>query len=263
MRKAILLILAAAVTVFASCDKIKREKFSDKLIGKWIITESDGKPLPTNQKIVYTFLSDQKALVSTSISELMGQSEWIARAERDIRIGSNRVTFEVALTDHMTRTTEMVVTSITDTDLQARYSMNTSVNGAVIFHYEAVIRMERVTADYSEAILGAWDGRSTGDQGSVYDDGELHRWEYHADGTYTYYRQVDGEWEVYPDVYAEYFCDGPLLCTRWKDEGEGEIEHREWWEVAGIEDGVMRWTALRQRGDGSTYTATFSMKKVR
>ena len=58
---------------------------------------------------------------------------------------------------------------------------------------------------------------------------------------------------------SQYFVDGSLLCTRWVIDG---TENREWWEIASIADGVMNWTALRQREDGTTYTATFQMTKV-
>ena len=39
------------------------------------------------------------------------------------------------------------------------------------------------------------------------------------------------------------------------------LENREWWEIT-IADGKMNWTALRQNEDGTTFTATFEMKKV-
>ncbi|MCR4810441.1 MAG: hypothetical protein K5896_11375 [Prevotella sp.] len=57
----------------------------------------------------------------------------------------------------------------------------------------------------------------------------------------------------------EYFVAGRLLCSRWINDGK---ELREWWEIESIENGVMKWTALRQNADGTTYTATFEMKKV-
>ena len=69
----------------------------------------------------------------------------------------------------------------------------------------------------------------------------------------------EGEWVPSGDEISEYFVDGTLLCTRW---GNNEQEFREWWEIASIKDGVMKWKALRQKEDGSTYTATFEMKKV-
>lgn len=36
-----------------------------------------------------------------------------------------------------------------------------------------------------------------------------------------------------------------------------------WWEIESIKDGVMKWTALRMREDGTTYTATFSMTNMK
>ena len=61
---------------------------------------------------------------------------------------------------------------------------------------------------------------------------------------------------------AEYFVDGVLMCMRWKNVGN-DIEYRESWEIASIENGKMNWTAIRQKTDGSTYTATFQMSKVK
>jgi hypothetical protein len=61
---------------------------------------------------------------------------------------------------------------------------------------------------------------------------------------------------------AEYFVDGILLCSRWKNVGD-DTEKRESWEIASIKDGKMEWTALRQAADGSYYTATFSMTQVK
>ena len=61
---------------------------------------------------------------------------------------------------------------------------------------------------------------------------------------------------------AEYFVDGTLLCMRWKNAGD-DTEKRERWEIASVENGKMKWTALRQKEDGSTYTTTFEMTKVK
>jgi hypothetical protein len=73
-----------------------------------------------------------------------------------------------------------------------------------------------------------------------------------TDGTFNFFRKVDGQWQISDD---DYFVDGYLLCTRRKNAGAGNEEHREWWEIESIEDGVMKWKALRQNADGTTYTA--------
>ena len=64
------------------------------------------------------------------------------------------------------------------------------------------------------------------------------------------------------DTFSDYFVEGPLLCSRWKNNVEGAVENREWWEIESIENGVMKWKALRQKEDGTLYTATFQMTKV-
>jgi hypothetical protein len=122
-------------------------------------------------------------------------------------------------------------------------------------------RKVRVTHDYSEDIIGTWEGRLTSDQ-DAYSDNQLHRWEYKTDGTFVYYRQNNnGEWVADVNTLSEYFVDGPLLCSRWKNVGD-TTEKRESWEIASIKNGKMEWTALRQNDDGSTYTAKFSMTRV-
>ena len=53
--------------------------------------------------------------------------------------------------------------------------------------------------------------------------------------------------------------DSNLLCMRWIN---AETEYSEWWEIESIEDGVMKWKALRKDTDGNTFTSTFEMTKV-
>ena len=55
----------------------------------------------------------------------------------------------------------------------------------------------------------------------VHSDGLPHRGEYKADGTFVYYRQNDnGEWVADVNTMSEYFVDGTLLCSRWKNVGK-------------------------------------------
>ncbi len=84
------------------------------------------------------------------------------------------------------------------------------------------------------------------------DGGQEHRWEFKDDGTFVFYiKNNKGIWEAKDDEYAEYFVAGDLLCTRWKNAGEGTVENREWWEIATASEKSMVWTALRENADGS------------
>ena len=147
-----------------------------------------------------------------------------------------------------------------DTEFTANRKVSVTVDGTKEKVSENILCLKKLARDYSETILGTWEGHVTNSEGSEYDDGKVHRWEYKADGTYVYYEKDGDDWVPYKgNTLNEYFVDGVLLCTRWID---NDVENREWWEIASIKDGVMKWKALRQKEDGSTYTATFEMKKV-
>ena len=36
----------------------------------------------------------------------------------------------------------------------------------------------------------------------------------------------------------------------------------EWWDIDEIKDGKMKWSALREREDGTRFTTTFTWKKA-
>ena len=78
-----------------------------------------------------------------------------------------------------------------------------------------------------------------------------------------YTRKVgNGDWETMVDLFNEYFADGYLFCARWKNASDGMGEQRQWWKIESIQNGVMKWKALNQDSDGSTYTETVEMTKV-
>ena len=148
--------------------------------------------------------------------------------------------------------------TITDNDFIANRELTVTVDGIVEASHKEVVRFTKQTADYRAAIVGTWQGHCTS-EGSVFDDGQEHRWQYNADGSYVYYAKDGDNWVPYEgNTLNEYFVDGTLLCTRWIDNGQ---ENREWWEIS-IDGSQMHWTALRQNPDGTTFTATFEMSKV-
>ena len=116
-----------------------------------------------------------------------------------------------------------------------------------------------VTADYSQDIIGMWEGvEMTGDE--TYGDAN-HRIEYKADGTYTYYDKVGDSWVPSKNAGNEYNVDGDWLATRWQPTEGADYEY-EWWDINEIKDGTMKWSALREKGDGTRYTTTFTWKKI-
>ena len=230
---------------------------AENIIGKWMVEELNGQPCPTNWKTVLTFVSPTKAYGSLSD---FSTPMWNVKVLADVKIDGNKV--NVINTDgNIRQVLDCTILSITDKDLLMSSDWNVYEDGVKI--YQEVYgkeRYDRITADYSQDILGTWEGKVTSAE-DEHTDGELHRWEYKADGTYVYYSKENNEWKAGNDVMADYFVDGILLCTRWKQTADSN-ELREWWEIESIKDGVMKWKALRMREDGTTYTATFEMTKV-
>ena len=258
-------IITCGASVFTSCTNDDNPavepdlNVAEKIIGKWMVAERDGEPALTNQKTVVTFLSATKGFVSLSRAD---NHQWLNGNECDVKIEGNIVTHISHPQEGVTETVEMNIKSINEKEMLADRKLTQTIDGKDIVTNVCMLKFVRVTADYSADIIGMWEGHSTGEEGSEFDDGENHRWEYMTDGSFNYFRKVDGQWQISDDDYADYFVDGNLLCTRWKNAGAGNEEHREWWEIESIENGVMKWKALRQKEDGTTYTSTFEMTKV-
>lgn len=268
MKKTICLMLAAVaicgLAAFSSCGAGEdnpaptEQLIESMIVGKWINVMDNGEPTPTNEKMVLTFLSPTQAQFSISAYTHVS-STWATHQMCNVSIGGNRVSITTEQ-QGIELAADFTVTAINATDADTDYSLSNLINGKIIGTREGSQHWQLIETDYSHDILGTWEGRLTSSEGSEYDDGQIHRWEYMADGTYKYYTQEGDEWEENDVAFCHYFVDGTLLCTRWK--AMGEDEHREWWEIEQIADDVMKWTALRRRADGTTYTATFEMRRV-
>lgn len=227
---------------------VSKKTIERRIIGKWMISESDGKATPTDEKAVITFESASKAFLSL----FPGLQSWEFVSPMEVVTDDGAVTFASVSNGDTIQVLSMTMRHINDKEMLT----SVSINGK-----QHEYRWKKVLTDYSTDIVGIWDGRRTSDQ-SVYDEGHPHRWQYLADGTYRYYTlDKDGNWNLSSNIYNYYFVDGNLLCTRWAEAADS-IDHREMWEIQDISNGLMDWTALRKADDGSTYTATFGMSRV-
>ena len=252
------LVLTACTDSRPNKSAVTEAEVKEMIIGRWIVADIDGQPAMTNDKCVFTFTSADKALISASFNARpeLGR-QWIDQLEADVAVSGNKVTITRSANAKTTIVDELSVTGITADETIGDLVVKLMENGSETIVSEGTIRLARVNIDCSEDILGMWEGRCTS-EGSVFDDGETHRWEYKADGNYSYYVKNGDSWEVKNDLINDYFVTGNLLCTRW---GDNDHDDREWWEIS-INGESMNWTALRSSEDGSTYTVTFEMTKV-
>lgn len=223
----------------------------EKIIGKWKGITQDGAELTTNVRTVLTFNADGTRTVSTSRFE-SNTNEYLFRNKQ-----SGTYAIEGSQLKNYLDTNDGYDVAIYNIDViydsQLAMTMQNLNPGRKSVY-------KRVTADYSEEIIGLWEvTEMTGEE--TYNDDNA-RLAFLADGTYKYYRKSDaGDWHlVSTREVEEYNLDGDWLATRWQETG-GEMNY-EWWDINEIKDGKMKWSALRERKDGTHFTTTFTWKKV-
>ena len=260
-------ILICGATTFASCSKQDNpvnpaDNLAEKILGKWMPVYLDGNPVVTDLKSVYTFVSATKAYMSVSINAQQGEEiVWNNQKELDLSINGNKMTLTNHSDEHTTMVEEFNITAIDGSAFTANHKITVTVDGSVMLHNEGTIRFEKLTRDYREAIIGLWECKGL-KGGETYNDGN-DRLEFFDDGTYNYWRKNEaGEWESVTSTreFQDYFVDGTLLATRWKNEGEDEL--REWWEIKSLKGDKMQWKALRANEDGTTFEQIMDWEKI-
>lgn len=246
------------VTQEEKSGEVTQEQIEEGIIGSWIVADLNDQPALTNEKSVFTFVSPVKAYIGASFNARpeLGYP-WLDLLEADVDITGNKVTLTRSSNDDTIIVDELFISNNTDAENQGSLIVKSIENGEETIITEDTIRLVKVSEDYSEDILGTWEGRCTSES-SAFDDGQDHRWEYKNDGTFVYYVKDGDNWVPSENESNEYFVAGNLLCTRWFD---GGTEYREWWEIT-IDGDTMSWAALREGEDGKTYTATFEMNRV-
>ena len=223
----------------------------EKIIGKWKGITQDGAELTTNGRTVLTFNADGKRTVSTSRFE-SNTNEYIWRNKQSGTYAIQGSQLKNYLDTNYGYDVAIYNIDVIDDSQLAMTMQNLNPGRKSVY--------KRVTADYSEEIIGLWEvTEMTGEE--TYNDDNA-RLAFLADGTYKYYRKSDaGDWQlVSTREVEEYNLDGDWLATRWQEK-DGEMNY-EWWDINEIKDGKMKWSALRERKDGTRFTTTFTWKKV-
>ena len=255
MKKILNWVLAATLicgaSVFTSCNKPATD-LSDKVQGKWIVADLDGEACPTSFKSVVTFESATKGCYS--ISEINTMT-WENRTPAEVTFhedGFTAIEEDGLFTSVLTAT----VSSVTDNEMRLTTEWTLTEGTEVILHEVYDERWVRVTDDFEQSVIGTWEAQVQNENKQ-----QTWRWEFKADGTYVFSLKDGDSWQVFEDEMSEYFVDGSLLCTRWQNTASSD-ENRDWWEIESIQDGKMKWTALRLDEDLTTHTETLELSKV-
>ncbi|MBR0410186.1 MAG: hypothetical protein IJI25_04160 [Eubacterium sp.] len=139
----------------------------------------------TDEKNVFDIVSTKEAYISESrIRD--GVTPFRYNHKNEVDINGNVVTIITTNTDGVLLVRELTITSIHDSEFTANRKFTRVSEGTDPYIEEEIVTYIKVNDDYSDDILGTWEGHCTS-EGSVFDDGQDHRWEFKDDGTYVYY----------------------------------------------------------------------------
>ena len=153
-------ILICGASVFTSCTNddnpvVERDlNVAEKIIGKWIVTDKNGHPAATNEKVVYNFTSATKAYLSASLNgHPDAATPWYDLIEADVVIEGNKVTLTMHPDEHIMSVHEYVITAINESEFTANLEVTVMKDGNMVLNQKVLFTLTKVKADYSAAIL--------------------------------------------------------------------------------------------------------------
>ena len=166
-------ILVCGAVMFTSCSKDEDNEnnsssdLSEKIIGKWMPVGIDGKPVLTDKKSVYTFVSATKAYMSVSTNPQQGEETvWNDQKELDVAISGNTMTLTNHSDEHTTMVEEFCFTAISGSEFTANHKLTVKVDGSVVLSNEGVIRFATMSGSFphpsAEVRNGCASARSEG-----------------------------------------------------------------------------------------------------
>ena len=230
-----------------------QQEIQTKIIGRWKKMKQDGKDVVTNKRTIWFFGNDGKGTLSVA-DHKEGDIMFIWDNKEPIQYSIQGNVVNI-ISQSVERTSN--IPSISDSHM-TMYVTKVISHGVTI-EADYFGEYSKVTADYSQSIIGLWEGvEMTGDE--TYGDAN-HRIEYKVDGTYTYYNNIENSWVPSNNVDNEYNVDGDWIATRWRPTAGADYEY-EWWDIDEIKDGTMKWSALREKESGERFATTFTWKKI-
>lgn len=262
--KRFLIIMAAVTMVFVSCKKENKDNnpvnppsIAEQIVGKWLYIESDGEMVETEESSITNFVMEGTTLKAfTSISQKQ-YDLWAYNYPTEVEIDGDKLTLKMQK-DDITTVEEFTNITVSGDDLYYNSMYIVLRNDEVIedlgpFQLHCV----KVHDDYSQIILGRWEGTITSDEPGFEPQPFCEK--YLADGTNIEYALIDGQWVEVETDFAEYFVDGNLLCTRWQY--PGQEEERENCILMSYIDNTLIVKEVVVR-NGNLYTQTSTLHKV-
>ena len=249
------MVLGLTSCYFNIDNPIANNSLSEKILGKWILQETDGVPVTTDMKSVYTFVKEGSTTKGFYSMFRMASDDWSSSQEIKVTVVSdNAITLETELANGVSVVVQLTDVTVNSNALRFTAMTTLSKDGLVTNTYGPSREyFTKVDDDYSDVIVGRWEGIITSNDPEFTTEEFCE--EYYADGTFCEFTFTDGQWVKDEAEYADYFVDGTLFSTRLKYVGEEQPEGQFNFVIKSYEDGILSSEAVYRR-DGKVYTYT-------
>ena len=162
-RPLVLTVVFCGVSVFTSCSSnddnlVVDNSLAEKIVGKWIHTDTDGEAVTTDMKSVYTFEKNGDALKGYYSMSMTESGVWAYNQETDVTVTGNNITLTSQLADGVTSVVELSDVIVSGNDLRFTAKTTLSKNGQVTATYGPRQKhFTKTEADYTETVIGLWD----------------------------------------------------------------------------------------------------------
>lgn len=227
---------------------------AESAVGTWVMMMIGGEEVATNDRFVMR------------LNEDMTQDYYAIISDGE---GSTMLSYTQNATYSVENGILSVISDMVDLELQCAitsgelcgqsgdvltYTEIKNIQGGVDCYVESEYKGIRCTVDYSEQIIGMWEGTVIeGDENEPFDNIRL---DFRDDSLFDfYYQDSDGEW-IMLEQDNTYAILGNLFGSQW-NESETQIIAETW--ITTIDSDTMTWRAVRE---GVENTAGFDLHRV-
>jgi hypothetical protein len=240
--------------ILTACKK-EESNYASLIIGGWINTEIDGKPVPTDDVFVIRFRSDQVESYAKGFQLDSVNRSWIENDKYSYVVSGDLIVID-GVSDPGNRF-HMEFRIILLDGQTLTYSVSKFLIDGVEYPDPKTYTSQRITTDLRSLFTGTWYGRCT-TQGAS--DTAYHYWNYSDNGHFDYYyRDTTGQWINKPDNHGAYFVYGNFFASNYTNDlfSGQQGQAFECWNFT-ISGDTMSWYGLRQNNQ----VAGFRMEKV-
>ncbi len=201
------------VAILAGCSKDDGCDYSELLVGTWINTQVDAKPVLTDNVFVMQLREDGVEVYSSGYQIDANNKRWIESDDFTYEVKGKTIIIQGPGAVSGQFYMEFEIVSLDAENLIYRIPVFKIDN--VSYPDPKLYSMKRVREDHRAKFIGTWYGRSTSPDNT---DG-FHYWTYFPDGAFSYYYKDNlDHWVTKQDNNGKFFLYGDFFASNYSND---------------------------------------------